>query len=175
MTVITASYRTVGVHQINQWLWSVLKDWEYKAGEKAFAAYATGSLASVSPFVPAQQQAEYTNIAGGAPFIVYNYVVNPNSEYYTVKEQGAYIIYDNNVDRLRSIHALMIDLLRRQDVSAQDLNGWLVPNSPWDFKWISVASAVGPDQFQQEGGRQGATISVQYEYTRDQNTEGMRF
>jgi hypothetical protein len=172
---ITASYRTVGVHQINQWLWSIMENWEYKTGEKAFEAYATGAMADVSPFIPAQQQAEFTNIAGGAPFIVYNYVVNPNSEYYTVKEQGAYIIYDNNIDRLRSIHSLMIDLLRRHDKSAQELNKWLPLNSPWNFKWISVASAVGPDQFQQEGGRQGATISVQCEYTRDQNASGMRF
>lgn len=171
---ITANYQTVGVHQINQWLWSILKPWEYKPGVKAFEAYQSGSLANVSAFIPAQQQAEFTNISGGAPFIVYNYVVNPNSDFYTVKEQGAFVIYDADTSRLRAVHALLIDLLRRQDVSAKDLNKWLSPNSAWDFKWISVASAIGPDQFQQEGGRQGATISITYEYTRDQNASGMR-
>lgn len=169
-------YRTTGVHQINGWLWNDLKNLEHVPGTKAFEAYGSGSLANVSPFTPAQQQAEFTNIAGGAPFIVYNYVINSKSPW-AWKENGAYAIYDNDVARLRAIHMRMIDLLSREDKAAADVNSYLYSknqNTPWDFKWVIVTGGVGPDVFAQEGGRQGATISTVFEYTRDQNDAGLR-
>lgn len=173
-------YKVTGVHQINGWLWSKLKDFEHKPGEKAFAAYGPSGI-NVVPFIPAQQLSEFTNIAGGAPFVVYNYVINPMAEFYQKREQGAYAIYDNDVTRLRGIHLYMIDLLSRQDLTAADINRWLavddagLPNgSPWDFGYVSLSGAVGPDEFAQEGGRQGATISINYSYTHDLDANGMR-
>lgn len=173
-------YKVTGVHQINGWLWSKLKDFEYAPGKKAFDAYGPGAM-DVVPFIPAQQQAEFTNIAGGAPFIVYNYVINPFTEFYQKREQGAYAIYDSNIARLRGVHLYLVDLLSREDMSAADVNRWLavddagLPNgTPWDFGSISLAGAVGPDEFAQEGGRQGATISITYTYTHDLDANGMR-
>lgn len=172
-----ADYKTTGVHQINQWLWDTLKNFEHTTGVKAFADYGTGTgQMNVSPFIPAQQQAEFMNVAGGAPFIVYNYSINGKSPW-AFREQGAYVIYDNDITRLRAIHLRMVDLLSREDWSAADANKYLrskALNTPWDFKWIIVTGAVGPDEFAQEGGRQGATISTTYEYTREQNSNGLR-
>jgi len=34
-----ADYRVVGAHEINKWLWFMLKDFEYKPGVKAFKDY----------------------------------------------------------------------------------------------------------------------------------------
>lgn len=174
-------YKTAGIHQINGWLWSQLKDFEYKTGEKAFAAYSSGDLANTNAFVPSQQQAEFNDIAGGAPFIVYNFVISPTGHWWEKREVGAYVIYDDNIARLRAIQNYMVDLLCREDISAREVNSWLavhdagLPNgSPWDFKYIHLTGADGPDRFGQEGGRQGASISISYEFTRDLNEFGMR-
>jgi hypothetical protein len=58
----------------------------------------------------------------------------------------------------------MIDLLRRSDWSAKNINDFISP-SRFDFKFVEVLSASGPDEFTQEGGRQGAMIVIRYEYT----------
>lgn len=169
------NYKTTGVHQINQWLWNDLKTLEYGSGQKVFESYLTGgAMATKTPFIPAQQQAEFTNIAGGAPFIVYNYVLSTSPEWYRKKEQAAYAIYDNDISRLRAIHLRMADLLCREDVTAQEINRWLPLNTPWDFKYISLGSSTGPDEFLQEGGRQGATITCSYEFTHDLSAAGLR-
>jgi len=175
---MVTDYRTVGAHQINKWLWSRLKDYEYPAGlsmtpMKAFNAYGTGvGQKNLIPIVPTQQQPQLLDISGGAPFIVYNYIISTRaSEWWLTREQCAYVIYDNDEARLRAIHGYMIDLLRRQDWTARDVNNASSTDKRFDFKYVKMTSAAGPDEFSTEGGRQGAMVVIDYEYTMDMNTD----
>ena len=155
-------YRVTGVHQLNQWLWSKLKDMP------EFSAYAQGSPNyPLIPIVSTQQQPEFMNIAGGAPFIAYNYTTAPLKTVWGFQELAVYVIYDNQADRLRAIHGYMVDLLRRMDISAREVNGYLSADNPFGFHYIEVTQATGPDEFLQEGGRQGAMIALRYEFSRD--------
>ncbi|QIN94588.1 hypothetical protein PP460_gp216 [Streptomyces phage Muntaha] len=175
---MATDYRTVGAHQINKWLWSKLKDYEYPAGfpatpTKAFGAYGTGTgQKNIIPIVPTQQQPQLLDISGGAPFIVYNYITSPySSEWWLTREQCAYVIYDNDEARLRAIQGFMVDLLRRMDWTARDVNSAATTDRRFDFKYVQMTSASGPDEFSTEGGRQGAMVVVNYEYTMDMQTD----
>ncbi|AVD99232.1 hypothetical protein SEA_BILLNYE_30 [Streptomyces phage BillNye] len=165
-------YRTMGAHQINKYLWGKLKDFEYKAGVKAFGAYGTGTgQKNLTPIIPTQQQPQFLDIAGGAPFLVYNYIVSPYAaEWWLCREQCAYVIYDNDEERLRAIHGYMIDLLKRMDWTARDVNASSTTDKRFDFKYVQLTSASGPDEFSTEGGRTGAMVVVNYEYTMDMET-----
>jgi len=174
---MATDYRTVGAHQINKWLWSKLKDYEYPAGlpaqpTKAFSAYGTGTgKLNLIPIVPTQQQPQLLDISGGAPFVVYNYIVSARaSEWWLTREQCVYVIYDNDEARLRAIHGYMIDLLRREDWTARDVNIAASTDKRFDFKYVQMTSASGPDEFSTEGGRQGAMVVINYEYTMDMQT-----
>lgn len=180
-----ADYRTVGAHQINKWLWSKLKNYEYKPGVKAFADYKdSGNTAgyAITPIVPARQTPQLVTITGNkSPYIIYNYLMNPyDSEWWICREQCAYVIYDGNEERLRGIHTYMVDLLRRMDWTARDLNnsGLVSPN--FDFKYVRLVAANGPDDFAAEGTedpQQGVMLVINYEYTVDMSTaegNGMR-
>jgi len=49
------SYRVVGAHEINKWLWFMLKDFEYKPGVKAFKTTRTPVILagySIVPLIP---------------------------------------------------------------------------------------------------------------------------
>lgn len=166
-------YLTIGAHQINRWLWDTVKTFEYKTGVKAFDKYkGSGNSSGINlvPIIPTQQQPEFTNIADGAPFIVYNYIMNNYSdEWWMCREQCAYIIYDNDEERLRAIHAYLADLLKRVDWTAKNINSSSVVSPNFDFKYVSLTSASGPDEFDTEGGRQGAMVVIDYEYTVDIN------
>ncbi len=162
-------YRTMGAHQINKYLWGKLKDFEYKPGVKAFSAYGTGTgQKNLTPIIPTQQQPQFLDIVGGAPFLVYNYIVSSYaSEWWLCREQCAYVIYDNDEERLRAIHGYMIDLLKRMDWTARDVNASPTTDVRFDFKYVQLTSASGPDEFNTEGGRTGAMVVINYEYTMD--------
>lgn len=164
-----SDYRRSGVHEVNAWLWTLLQAWEYKAGVKAFGAYApTGSLALV-PIIPSQQRPEFSNIVGGAPFIIYRYTTGRSNDLTTRTERITYTIYDNDEERLVAIQNYMEDLLGRLDWSAADINSVAVNI---DVKWTKVVFSLSPDDAKSEDGRRAATMSVICVYTVDQNQNG---
>lgn len=173
-----ADYRTVGVQELNKWLWSKIKTFEYKPGVKAFAAF-TGSGNSagydVVPIFPLPQQAQVLDMTfGREPLLFYNFAMSAySSEWWLCKEQCAFILYDDNEERLRALLAFIATLTRRMDVTAQDINKTVSPN--FDFKYVQLTSVTGPDDYNTEGGtRRGAMIVVSYEYTVNQDDDGMR-
>lgn len=178
-----AEYRVVGAHEINKWLWSKLKDFEYKTGVKAFADYKDSGNDDgyvIVPIVPGHQWPQMSDITGNkSPYIVYNYIMSSySSEWWLCREQCAYVIYDSDEERLRGIHAYMIDLLKRVDWTARDINNYQSPSN-FDFKFVQLTSASGPDDYAvtTEKSFQGAMVVVNYEYTTDMSTEegnGMR-
>jgi hypothetical protein len=168
-------YRTVGAHQINKWLWSKLQSFEYKTNTKAFSDYKDSGNTDgydLVPILPSQQKPQIFDITKGlSPFIVYTYMMSPYaSEWWMCREQCAYIIYDSNEERLRAIHSYMIDLLKRMDWTARELNNSNDISSLFDFKYVQVSSATGPDEFSTEGGEQGAMVIANYEYTTDMDS-----
>lgn len=176
-----ADYKTSGAHWLNHWLWSRLNGWVYKGTMPAFDAYGTGfqtppnnKLVRVplTPIIPSQQVPEFTDLIQGPPFIVYNYTSAPAADsWWETNENNVYVIYDADEERLRAIHNYMIDLLRREEWTVREINDYLAGQTPegaaFEFKDLSVTSSSGPDQFQDEGGRQAAMIVVRYRYTRD--------
>jgi hypothetical protein len=172
-----ADYRTVGAHQINKWLWSALKNFEYKTGQKAFSSYKdSGNSAGLDivPIVPGHQWAQLNDMTQGkAPFLVYNYIMSAYStEWWMCREQCVYVIYDSNEERLRAIHAYLIDLMRRMDWTARSINASPDVASNFDFKYVALTSAAGPDDFQQttELSLTGCMVVINYEYTTDLNS-----
>jgi len=178
-----ADYRVVGAHEINKWLWFMLKDFEYKPGVKAFKDYKdSGNSAgySIVPLIPGYQWPQMSDITKNkSPYIVYNYIMSSySSEWWICREQCAYVIYDFDEERLRAIHTYMVDLLKRMDWTARDINNSGKAASNFDIKFVQLTSASGPDDFAvtTELTLRGAMVVVNYEYTTDMNTsEGNGF
>lgn len=163
-------YRSNGVHKLNKYLWAHLKDFQYDGVNYAFAEYrgVTPEIA-LEPIIPTQQIPEFTDIAGGAPFIVYNFRENPKGDFWLSRETCSYVVYDPNEDRLRAIKNFITDLFKRWDWSAQAVNSYLDTNNitGFEFKEIHVFTATGPNTTSDEGGRQTANIVLSYVYAVD--------
>lgn len=182
---MTNDYRLTGVHQVNKWLWAKLKDFVWDGTTKAFTVYKdSGNVNGVAlvPIIPRQQIPEFTSLTD-APFIVYNYTLSPRpTEWYLQREQAVYVIYDTNASRGRAIQNYMIDLLKRYDWTAKEVNEYIwadssSTNNGYDFKYVSVSSATSADPAQSEGGRIGAMVIINFEYTHElagQEFQGMR-
>lgn len=167
-----ADYTVAGAHQINKWLWEKLRTFEYKPNTKAFKDYKdsgnnTGYV--ITPIVPGHQWPQMSDITKNrSPYIVYNYITSgSSSDWWVTREQCAYVIYDSDEQRLRGIQAYMIDLLRRVDWTARDLNFSPKVSNDFDFKFVQLTSSSGPDEFKvtTEQNLQGAMVVIDYEYT----------
>lgn len=168
---MSKDYQVSGIHQINRWLWQNLR----AALPDDFKAYTTPGHAAngLVPIIPSQQLPQFTNIVGGAPFMIYNYSVEGGEQVWETRDKIGYVIYDDNESRLRRIHNFMVQLLKRMDWTAADVNFFLdstatVENpNEFDFKWVQVDNAAGPQPFENEGGRHGALIMATASYTRE--------
>lgn len=161
-------YNLSGTHVINRWVWSNLK----ATLPEDFVKYTTPGTPSYNlvPIIPSQQLPTFIDIAGGAPFMIYNYNIEMSGDVWERRDQIGYVIYDDNEARLRRIHNFIVQLLGRMDWAAADCNNY-IKNDPllneFDFKYIRVDSAAGPQPFESEGGRHGALIMATAMYTRD--------
>lgn len=76
--------------------------------------------------------------------------------------QITYVFYHNDVATLIEIVNMVIDLCKREDWSASDINYFYRNDNtnPFDFKGISVLSANGPMPVDEEGGRYSYLITI---------------
>ncbi|AXH68750.1 hypothetical protein SEA_COMRADE_35 [Streptomyces phage Comrade] len=171
------NYKPIGAHQVNKWLWSQLKNFEYKTGVKAFKDYKDSGNTSgfpVVPIIPGVQSSAFSDMTGNrSPFIVYNYITSGyTTEWWLCREQCAYVIYDNDEERLISILHYMSDLLKRMDWTARNINNSGLADPRFDMKYVQLTSSAGPDDYQvtTELSLRGAMLVINYEYTVDMDT-----
>jgi hypothetical protein len=61
----------------------------------------------------------------------------------------------------------MVDLFRRMDESATDINEWQPNTSNFNFYTFTLKAAAAPTPVQEEGGRQMAEVEISYKYSRN--------
>lgn len=127
-----ADYSLSVASEIRKYLWSELQ----AAGILSASDYTVGSL-SLNPIVPIQQQPELVDKIGGKPFIVYDEIesVVDSDLWYVHNEQVLFTVYAEDFKTANKIRNLMVDLFRRQDASAHDLNLYTAANN---FGYLNV-------------------------------------
>lgn len=174
-------YDLAGAHVLNKFVWSRLES----AGLLDKSNYS-----GLIPIIPTQQIPVFNEMGTQKPFIVYNYIVVGYSvALWSHTEQMTYTVYSDDETQLRRIQNFLVDLLRRFDITAQEVNDFVgAPNDPgdlvnpshdtddrqFDFKFVTVIAGQGPEPFTTEKGRQSVGVTVRYNYTRDENAVSMR-
>jgi len=168
-----------GVHVLNKYIWDELK----KANLLRDSDYN-----GLVPIIPTQQVPVFNDMAAGKPFIVYTYLVaSYDVDLWANVEQVTYRIYSDDERKLRQISNFLIDLCRRFDWSAADVNNWIDgfptldgDEKKFEFKYVQVVGSTSPEPFAQEGGRQNASVTVRMAFIHDMksgvagNNLGMR-
>lgn len=127
--------------------------------------------------VPVEQTPE-TNDASTGPFIVYENTptgTSGNDAYWIMKESATFYIYSNNYADVLKLQTLLVDVFRRQDLTARDINYFsnLPPaSSPIQFLCCYLSSSDSPDGAKSEDGRFVGSVSIDYDYTRSVSTDG---
>ncbi len=166
-------YDLAGAHVLNKFVWSELT--------KEFPAYMSKDrYQNLVPIIPSQQVPVFTEMGSNHPFIVYTYTKTGYScDFWDHTEQMAYTIHSENERYLRQLTNFISDLLRRYDETAMEVNDFVYGASTpvdsddrkFDFKYVTVTGAMGPEPFTTEGGRQAATVNMRYAYTLNEETK----
>lgn len=126
----------------------------------------------VLPFlVPGQEVPELETIYDDAQFRALPYGIYSLSHRYSQDEpymicgQIAYTLYHEDIDTLIAMAEYLVDLLCREDWSANDINVHFRSSSvyPFEFKTVYVLTSAGPAPASDEGGRNSFMVVVRYD------------
>lgn len=127
---------------------------------------------TIPPFIPTQESQDFDNVAEGKPYIVYTYTMSSyQGEWWICPETMAMRIYSNDEEDIRILTTYLVDLFKRADWSAADINTWVFAEGTsteqkFDFKTCQVINAIGPEEYTSPDGRQAGVVVIRYEYTR---------
>lgn len=162
-------YDLNGVHVLNKFIWSSLV---------AEGIMSDTDYSGLVPIIPTQQVPVFNDMAAGKPFIVYTYMVaSYDVDLWANVEQVTYRIFSDDERKLRQVTNFLIDLCKRYDWTASDVNSWLdnagLPadsdDRKFDFKYVQVVGSTSAEPFSQEGGRQDSSVTVRMAFTHDVN------
>jgi hypothetical protein len=165
------SYDITATHALNRFTQAKLEEMTFMVPSK---------YNGLSPFIPAQQQPELTNLPSGVPFVVYNYASNGEYEDWFIEhEQCAYVIYSDQEKQIRQITNYLNQLFKRYEWSADEINNYLTANGTsaqkaFNFKYTRVINVASIEPATEEGGRYSATIVINLCFTSELNQTGMR-
>jgi len=168
-----SKYDLAGTHVLNKFVWKRLQD-EF--------GMTTSDYKNLVPIIPGQQLPILNDLPSDRPFIVYTYVNSGyDTQFWASVEQVTYLIYGDIEGKLRSISNFLMDLLKRYDWSAEEINDFIYYSSEldsddkkFDFKYTELVSGMSPEPSETEGGRKGTAVTVRLCYTHLSNNKGMR-
>jgi len=141
-----------------------------------------GNYNKASAIIPIQQIPESgdnrdwqdAGLPSDAPFIVYDFLIpgTYDTDFWNIKEEVMLWIYDYDVAKVLEIRDFLVDLFRRYDLTAADVNEFSDPDTPFTFHYFDIMTGLPSDEADQVLGRVGANLVVTYQYTRPIGTNG---
>lgn len=170
---MTPDYTKVASYDVRNAMWLELQ----RANILNPADYtATGFSQPLVPIIPAQQVPEFNNLLPGKTYITYTIVQKNYGVQWWLSEESIILeIISKNSAQIQTITNFLIDLFRRYDLSAKDINGQVITGSPFKFLYFKLETANPIQPFKDEGGFMSGDLSVGYAYTREVDQGTGRF
>jgi len=160
-----ADYTKVASYDVRKVIWQELQD----AGlfnENDYVA--DGFAMPLIPIIPSQQVPEFNNLLPGKTYIVYDIMQkNYGVQWWMSQESMTIEITSTSPEEIQTVSNLMVDVFRRYDKSASEVNLKLDPESPYNFHFFKLVSNDPVQSFQTEGGMMTGVMTIDYVYSRD--------
>jgi len=167
---MTANYKLDALSEIRKYLWGQM----VTLGIFDQDDYYSDSLGDVIiPIIPVQQPAELNQFLSGKKHIVYDKIGMSYEENWMIcTEQVLFTIYSIDYSDINEIRNFMVDLFRRMDDSAKDINYWDDLSDKFKFFtiYISDISPTAPSEELQ--GFLSADIVLEVKFARILDKDG---
>lgn len=157
---VTVTTEVTGTHVIARYLWTKMK---------AELNYSESQYGGIAPFSIGGDQQELLGFPG--PHVLMSWSHQPVRLWLIEREISSFTIYAQDQTDVNNFIKLGRKYLRRMDESARDVNTWVSSLGAeygiyknFEFKTISLRSAVGPQPPMQEGGRFDGSLVLNIEY-----------
>ena len=167
---MTANYADTAVSKIRSYIWDnlliskIMKESDYVADN---------FITPLVPIIPTQQVPEFNNLIGNKTYIVYDFeVMDYDDQWWICQENLILTIVSNDYGKIVEITQFLVDLFRRTDESAVDINNWQDSLSKFKFHTFILKSASSPVPVTEEGGRQFGSVEITYKYSRNLDSTG---
>ena len=167
MTII---YKMDAMLEIRKYLWDQLKymglfvDTDY---------YSDNVGIEIVPIIPVQQAAELNQFLSGKTHIVYDKIGMSFEEMWAIScDQVLFTIYSTDVSEINSLRNFMVDLFRRMDESAADVNKWAGLSNKFKFHSIFIADISPTSPSEELQGFFSADVVLELKYSRIADVNG---
>ena len=158
------SYQQVAAYEIRNIIWRELTGYGLL---DITNYYADGFSDPLVPIIPAQQIPEFNNNLPGKTYIVYDISVKTIPvQWWMFEETMTLDVVSKDPDEIQVIINFLIDLFRRYDLSASEIN-LLHGDIVFNYHYFKIDSADPVQAFQHEGGFMNGTIAISYGYSRE--------
>lgn len=162
---MTVNYADTAISKIRSYLWESLVDADILLESDYIA---DGFIQALVPIIPTQQVPEFNNLIGNKTYIIYDTdITEYYDQWWICQENAVFTIVSTDYTKITEIAQFMVDLFRRMDESATDINEWQPNISKFNFYTFTLKAASAPTPAPEEGGRQMAEIEISYKYSRN--------
>ena len=164
------NYKLDAMIELRKYFWQKLKD------ANIFTAsdyYSDNVGQEIVPLIPVQQSPELNQFLSGKKHIVYDKIGISYEDLWAIcNEQILFTIYSTDVSEINEIRNFMLDLFRRVDESARDVNHWSGVSDKFQFYsiFISDMSPIAPSEELQ--GFLSADVILEIKYARSSDSNG---
>lgn len=142
----------------------------YASGLLVASDYVT-DFGQVDPVFPENQTPESNSLFKNKPFLVYT-TESPSvvgTQYWLMLGRSTITAYSDDYSVVLDLQIFLLDLFRRFETTAQEINELADVNS---FLTVFVIDSDSSNEPDTEYGRYSATIDIEYQYTRAINSNG---
>jgi hypothetical protein len=160
---MTVNYKLDAMLEIRKFLWAEL----VSAGIFDPLQYSLDGGGTTNPILPVQQPADMNQLFNGKKHIIYDKInISYEDNWMICNDQILFTVYSTNISEINEITNFMIDLFRRMDDSAKDVNG--SPDISTLFKFFSTYIVdISPTTPSKEmSGFYSSDIILQVKYSR---------
>ena len=128
---MTVDYSHVAAYDVRKVLWEELQN---SGLIDVNNYYADGFADPLIPIIPTQQVPEFNNLLPGVTYLTYDILVKHHPvQWWMSEETMTFEIVSRDSGEIQTIINFMIDLFRRYDQTAKDVNLQLVEDSVYTF------------------------------------------
>lgn len=162
-------YKIDAIYEIRKHLWQEIQDNNIL---DANSYYSDNLGEAIVPIIPVQQAPELNQFLNGKTHIVYDKMGSTYEENWMICcEKISFTIYSVDYSEINEIRNLMIDVFRRMDDSAKDLNRSKTTNKIIFFNTLILE--MSPTEPSEElAGFLSADVILEVKYARDVSPRG---
>lgn len=167
---MTVNYKLDSTIELRKYLWQqmmtigIFDDEDY---------YSDGLDSTIIPIIPVQQSPEMNQFLSGKKHIVYDKVsMSYDNLWMICTEQILFTIYSIDVSEINEIRNFMLDLFRRMDESARDVNRWSGVSDKFKFHSIYISDISPTTPSEELAGFLSSDVVLEVKYSRIIDTDG---